>query len=263
MNKNLVISILEQKYTSELVNKLIDAFIEIENNYFLRKWQPSELNSGHFVEAMRRIVEFELLEGNYTPIGSPLRPFNNDTLLYYENQQGHDSFRKFIPRTLKAIYNIRNHRGVGHLPNEVSPNEMDATYILFSVKWVIAETIRIIADYSPTETQRLVDTIVDRSIPILWRINDSNGTKRLLKPGIPVSDQILIFLYDESPLFDYKLISRIEYKDGSYFRNRYLRTMHQQRLIEYVGNECILSPLGRKKAEKIIRECQILDDYTY
>ena len=98
----------------DVVDALLNAYREIEENYVLKKWKASELDAGHFVEAARRIIEYELTS-SYTLISQKLPNFNDKILLSYENASGDESFRILIPRALKAIYNIRNKRGVGHI----------------------------------------------------------------------------------------------------------------------------------------------------
>ena len=141
MSKSKAFLIIETRYGNEIAQKLMDSYKEIEENFVIQKWKPSELDSGHFVESARRIIEFELF-GSYTPYSSKLSTFSDSVINSYQNASGNESFRMLIPRTLKAIFNIRNKRGVGHV-GLISPNKMDATYIFYSVKWVLAEIIRL------------------------------------------------------------------------------------------------------------------------
>lgn len=179
MRNQRIHSILISKYGNDLADKILGSYLEIENNYFWGKWKPSELDAGHFVEAIRRVIEFELT-GSFTPIGQSLPNFNDQILRTYEQHPGHESFRMLIPRLLKSIYNIRNKRGVGHISN-ISPNEMDATLILYSVKWVLAETLRLASNLSTSETQELLDSIVERNIDLLWKEGD---LKRILDTSV-------------------------------------------------------------------------------
>ncbi len=147
--------ILEQAFGQDIAMHILQAYREILDNFLLKKWKTSELDAGHFVEAVRRAIEKELF-GTSTPFTKKLPDFNDVALKGYENAQGDESFRMLIPRNLKSVYNIRNKRGVGHA-GVVSPNEMDATYILFSVKWVLCAIIWLKSGLSISETQRLVN----------------------------------------------------------------------------------------------------------
>ena len=146
-----------------LVDALLSAQKEIEGNYLHRKWKASELDAGHFVEAARRIIEHRLF-GTYTPIGKDLPTFNDRLLQQYEQASGDQSYRILIPRVLRAIYGIRNKRGVGHL-GLISPNEMDATLILYNVKWVIAEILRLESGLAVSDIQKVIEHVIERQAP--------------------------------------------------------------------------------------------------
>lgn len=253
MHKEKVFHILSNAYDETIAQKILDAFVEIESNYFLEKWKPSELDAGHFVESVRRLIECEL-KGTYTPFGGRLPNFNDNVLKEYENQTGHESFRLLIPRILKSIYNIRNKRGVGHI-KDISPNEMDSTLILYSVKWILSEIVRIKSTLSIPETQDLVDKIVERNINIIWKGGEFT---RILDNNIPKSEQVLILLYDNSPQDIDTLKESIEYKNKTDFK-RLLKKYHTNRLLELSEKEaCTISPKGVLKAEELIKKYKSL-----
>lgn len=238
---------LSSTFPKELVDALVEAFVEIEQAFSLGKWKASELDSGHFVEAARRILE-HVLFGQYTAIGKSLPGFSGHELKKYEQASGDESYRILIPRTLKSIYNLRNKRGVGHLGN-VSPNEMDATYILYSVKWVLAELLRLSSGQDAGVVQSEISGIVERNIGALWKHDD---VVRVLDSSCPARDQVLVFLFDDSPRFAMDLQSLVEYKNKSNFR-KILSRLHTSRLIELKPDgRCIISPTGQLEAEKII-----------
>lgn len=238
---------LNSRFPNRLVDALVDAFSEIENAFALGKWKASELDSGHFVEAARRILE-HVLFGKYTPIGKSLPDFSDHELKRYEQVSGDESYRILIPRTLKSIYNLRNKRGVGHL-GDVSPNEMDATYILYSVKWVLAELLRLSSGQDAGVVQSQISGIVERNIGTLWKHDD---IVRILDASCSARDQVLVFLFDESPRSDSELQALVEYKKRSNFRKILFR-LHASRLIELKPDgRCMISPTGQLEAETII-----------
>lgn len=242
---------LSTAYSAELASALLDAYAEIETNYWLGKWKASELDAGHFVEAARRILEQQLL-GTHTPIGKSLPAFSDKELKRYEQVTGNESYRILIPRTLKAVYNIRNKRGVAHT-GQVSPNEMDATLILYTVKWVLAEFIRLASGVDAADAQDEISQIIERRIPVLWKHGE---VARILRPGIHARKQVLIHLYDNSPQSADDLRSHIEYKHKGKFR-AILSDLHKQRLIEF-GKDglCVITPTGQAQAEQIIGDLQ-------
>ena len=240
-------SLLKSKYPGELVDALLQAYKEIESNFVLRKWKASELDAGHFVEAARRIIESELT-GKFTPISQKLNNFSEAVLKSYEQASGDESLRILIPRVLKAIYNIRNKRGVGHI-GSVSPNEMDSTLILYSTKWVLAEFIRLASGIASDKAQAIVDKVIERRIELIWKHGDIT---RILAEKLKAEEKIIVLLFDESPQMDEKLLAIIEYSNVTTF-NKILKRLHSDRLIEFSQNgNCQITPKGMIAAESII-----------
>lgn len=242
-------SILKGAYDTSLVDKLLTSYKEIEESYVLGRWKPSELNAGHFVECIRRILELELFS-TFIPFRQSLNRFNDVELKRYETGSGHDSFRLLIPRILKSVFNIRNKRGVAHI-GDINPNEMDSTYILHSVKWVLAEIVRLKSQLSIQGTQKILNEITEHHIELLWK---ENGIKRVLDSKIRTKDQILIVLLDSSPQKVTELQKITEYQNNVNFRKVILHKLHKERLIELDNDtqDCFLSPIGKSKAEKLI-----------
>jgi hypothetical protein len=239
-------AILKTAYQADVVDALLQAYTEVENNYALGKWKPSELDAGHFVEAARRMLEYKLF-GSATPIGSQLPNLNDQEMTRYEKATGDDALRILIPRVLRSIYGIRSKRGIAHM-GAVSPNEMDATLILYSTKWVLAEFLRLASGMSPADTQKAVDTIIERRLSVLWK---HNGLTRVL-PAISARSQVLVLLYDENSQSAERLQAAVEYRNVTLFKS-ILKELHRKRFIEYdADNMCTLTTKGITEAEKIL-----------
>ncbi len=242
-----IVKELKSAYPDDVVDALIEAFDTIESNFSARKWKASELDAGHFVEATRRVIE-HVLFGKHTPIGKSLPNFNDKELRRYEQAQGDESIRILIPRMLKSIYGIRNKRGVGHI-GLISPNEMDSTYILYSVKWVLAELLRLASGKNPDVVQGAISQIVERQTPLIWKSGD---IVRIIEPKCGARDQILIHLYDQSPQKVPELMEKIEYKNRTNFL-KIVKRLHSKGLIHMASNEeCLITPAGIPEAEKHI-----------
>lgn len=245
--ENKALRILESASDKTLATSILATFKEVEKNYFLRSWKTSELDSGHFVEATRRFIDFRLT-GTYTPIGTTLSTFNSNELRRLENLTGNEAYRLHIPRALFSIYGLRNKRGVGHL-GPINPNYLDATFIIATCKWVLGEFLRTESTMSFDETVVVVERIVDRPLPGIW---DIGNTKRILADGLSLRDQILFLLLAESPQTSEQLLDRTGYKNEAYF-NKNLRKLHDERLVELSADGvCHLSPKGSKIAEHIV-----------
>jgi hypothetical protein len=244
---NQVATLLSARYPVDIVENVIKSYVEVESNYRLGKWKPSELDAGHFVESVRRILEFELLN-NYTPFSKSIDKFNETALSKYENAKGNESFRILIPRVLYSVYCIRNKRGVGHV-SEVPPNEIDATYILYSVKWVLAEIIRIVSKVSIEEVKILLSKIVERHIDLIW---DDGTSFLILDKKIKTGDKVLLVLYKKDSVKDQDIQTLVKYTNRTYF-NKILNQLKKDLLIDQLKDgRCRLSPLGIKRVEEQI-----------
>lgn len=239
--------VLNSGWNEELAITVIGAYKEIEQNYVFGKWKPSELDAGHFVEAVRRIIDMELT-GSYKSLNKPLAPFNDNELKRYEQLSGNQSYRLLIPRALKSIYNLRNKRGVAHI-SDVSPNEMDATIILYTVKWILAELVRLKSGLSTEETQRIIDDVVERKSSIIWKHGDITS---VLDPNLKAREQVLVLLYDTSPQQSVELQAIIEYNNTTNFM-KILKRLHASKLIYLRANgDCFVTPVGIPEAENIL-----------
>ncbi|WP_053365450.1 hypothetical protein [Bacillus sp. FJAT-27245] len=249
---NDIKTILSEKYPEELVDALLNAYIELKRNYSLRLFKPSELEGGFFVEVVRRLIDIELFS-NHIPIGKNLNNFNDVEMRRYEQGTGDESFRLHIPRILKSIYNLRNKRGVGHL-SLVSPNLMDSTLIVFSCNWVLAELIRQNSNLPADRCHSIIDGIMEKDLPLIF---DNGEVQRVLDPKIPLKEEILILLYhNDNKLNVDDLLRFTEYKNSSRFKTVVLPTLHRERLIEFGDKKCELTALGIKCVEEYMNKME-------
>lgn len=231
----------------EIVEHILSSYTEVEENYRLEKWKPSELDAGHFVEAVRRLLENELT-GTYVSFEKSMGSFSQAVLNKYESATGDEEYRIIIPRILYAIYCVRNKRGVGHISN-ISPNKMDASFILSSTKWVLAELVRLAGSSSPEEAQKLVDMVTDRQVDLIW---DDGESFMVLNKKLKASEKALVVLYKEDKIHVEILRARVEYKNKSNFM-KILYEMKKEKLIDINDEKlCKLSPLGVKAAEAVV-----------
>lgn len=243
--------ILVIKYPSEIIDALLESYTQIVINYRIEKWKPSELDAGHFVESMRRIIEQELF-GSYTPISSNLPSFNAEELRRYENATGDETFRFVIPRILHSVYCIRNKRGVGHV-SHISPNKMDASYILSSVKWALADLIRVSESCSNNEALSLIEAIVSREVDLIW---DDGESFLILDTKLNYKQKVLLTLYKKGKVSIDELQNLLEYKNKSNFK-KLLKDLKSRQKIDIIEESiCKISPLGVVSAESIIQSNQ-------
>lgn len=188
---------LSNRIDGPLFDALLEAYQELKSHYYLGKHKPSELEGAHFCEVVVRILDF-VTTSTYAPLGAPLAKLDGAWLQKYSNlPQGRhsDSIRIHIPRAVFAIYGIRNRRGVGHIGGDVKPNLADATFVVATCDWILAELVRLDYTSSLAEAQKLVDSLVVRKVPLL---QDFDGFLKVLNPQLSVPDQTLAILYQKN-----------------------------------------------------------------
>ncbi len=237
-----------------LRNDLREKFSDIVEYYYERKWEPSELNGGKFCEAAYTVLE-GYATGTYKSVAYKPRSLESACQQLAQYTSTPDSVRLSIPRAIIALYDIRNRRGVGHVGGEVSPNHMDAMYVLGSAKWILAELIRVYNGLSVGEAQQAVEELSERDIPLIW---SSDDTKRVLINGLSKKDETLLLLYSSGSgsLTEKELLRNTEHSNGTYYRRDVLIPSHKKRLWEYnkTTGDVTLLPPGVEAAEGIIHK---------
>jgi secreted Zn-dependent insulinase-like peptidase len=130
-----------------------------------------------------------------------------------------------------GLLDIRNNRNVGHTGGEVDPNYMDATAVLHTAKWLVAELVRLLHTLSIEDATAIVDALTEREVPTVWVHGDK---KRVLRTGLSWKKQTLLLLLSETEeASEADLVRWLEHKSVAVYRRDVLNPMHRARLIEY------------------------------
>ena len=171
-----------------LVRELLDAHEEARRNFYLGGLRLSEVEGGRFCEGAFRILE-QITTGKWTQLGKQLNTEKLiDRLRTLDGSKFTDSVRLHIPRALRLVYDIRNKRDAAHLADGIDPSLQDATLVISTINWVLAEFVRMYHGVSAHEAHRIVDDIVARTVPI---IQDFDGALKVLNTG---SERVSIVL---------------------------------------------------------------------
>ncbi|MBL0767829.1 hypothetical protein JI743_03320 [Sphingopyxis sp. DHUNG17] len=237
---------------------LVDEFNKLVRHYREGRWEPAELNGGKLCE-----IVYSILRGhvdNRFP-SRPSKPRNMvDACRAFENETAFPRSVRFqIPKMLISLYEVRNNRNVGHVGADVDPNHMDATVVLSITQWIMAELVRLFHTVSTEEATEIVNSLVDRTFPLLWKVGDK---VRILDPNMSAKDKCLALIYGSiGPQNVRFIVDSIEYSNITQFKIKVLKPMHKSKLIEYDRkNESVsISPLGTAYVEKnILPSCTII-----
>jgi hypothetical protein len=131
---------------------------------------------------------------------------------------------------------------------------MDAIFVLSSCNWIMAELVRVYHNLSTNEAQRVVETLVERRIPLIW---EGENIRRVLDPDMSIRSQVLLLLSTTSAgkVCTADLLNWIGYENRSYFR-QLLRQMRGKRLLELSADEqyAQILPPGSAEATEIVRQ---------
>jgi hypothetical protein len=176
---------------AELADEVLQGYEEAKRRFYLGDHRPTEVEGGRFCEAVTRVLEHELLE-RYTPLGKTLPSLNDKRLSSFFGAQGKpDGLRLHLPKALYFIYGIRNQRDVAHLGDGIDPNIQDATLVVGTLDWMMAELVRVFHTVSPDEAHAIITDLVTREVPVVEEIDGQPVCSKELGVG----DQILVFLY--------------------------------------------------------------------
>lgn len=248
MTRSDIQTTLEATYPKELVDSLLTSYENALAEYKKGHWQYFGNEIGQFTEVARRVIEYQL-DGKYTPLTEKLSIFSEKVLTSLEGHSATISevYRVLIPRTLYAMYCLRNKRGMIHKSN-INPNKMDATVLLGNTKWILAELFRLASTLPFEETEAAIDSIMCRETSVIW---DTGTSFRILDIKMPAKDKVLCLLYVKDNQSESELRSSIEYKNISEFK-KILKALHKDKLIEYSEEKCMLSPVGVLRAESLL-----------
>lgn len=234
---------------SGLRSALLAEFNGILKNYRERRWGPAELDGGRLCEVVYSILRGHV-DGRFP--ARPSKPQNMvDACRALEKDQARFGRPVCIqiPRVLVGLYEVRNNRGVGHVGGDVDPSEMDATFVVSTAQWVMAELIRIFHGVSTESAASALQVVVQRTHPVVWEVN---GVRRVLDPRMSMFDRALVLLYSQTgPVSESYLVKCVEHSNPTVFRKSVLLRAHRERLIEYDREHrmVVLSPAGARHVE--------------
>ena len=200
----------------ELAEALEREFSKLRDRYGRQDWEPGQLNGGKFAESVFRYVEW-CDSRNYTPLGKQVR---RKTIInrVASNTTLAESVRLQIPVVAELIADVRNKRDVGHLRGSVSVNGMDANLVMACASWLLAEIARLESGVSPAKAQQMVDSLVERRVPIIEEID---GEPVVLNTKLNAISRVLVLLYKKHPeRVPLKILqSWVKYQNVTQFRS--------------------------------------------
>ena len=233
----------------KLVDELLAAYSDMKHNFYLGGLRLSAVEGGRFCEAAFRLLE-QIGFGQFTALGTTL-----DTEKLIKQLQGlpqakaPDAVRIHIPRALRVVYDIRNKRDTAHLADGIDPNVQDATLVMGTLDWVMAEFVRIYHSVKADVAYRIIERMVTRKAPA---VEDFDGFLKVLRPKLKASDYALLTLFESGKLG--ATFQQIETWAQPKMRKNLKRTMDRlvsdQALVHFANGKYVITKLGIIAVEK-------------
>jgi len=243
-------AILEQKFEKFHVGSILKHFIAAKSKYQNGDWEGAIAKSSQFVEAVTKALVRSC--GKTLPKTRHFRAGIFLRNLEQEPASVDDAVRIVIPKSCLFIYEIASNRGARHDPDEVNPNEIDATATDVSISWVLGEMIRFSSkrDKKPEEAQELVETLARKTFPIFENID---GRLYVNIEGLSAEKTAQLILYGLYP----SRISEDSLRDlirrhGFSFKNADMACRRIRPFCDVGKTGMKLRGLGRQKAEKVL-----------
>lgn len=171
MIEDLAKTFLGTTFHKNHISALLRHFSGMVQEFQEGKWEDSIAKSGKFVEAVLKGLSVHI--GNALPSG---RSFKVDAAINGLGQlpsgSYDDSIRLTIPRACRFVYDIASNRGGRHDPDEVDPNEMDASVVVSNCSWILAEMIRFATKgtINLEQAKSLVESLMERKYPLIEEV---------------------------------------------------------------------------------------------
>jgi len=236
------------KFPSKKVDEVLNHYNVLRREARLDHWEACLVNGGKFVEAVLKCFRYLITgdEVDSVKADEEIRRLENAVQLS-------DFERLTIPRALRLLYEFRNKRGGAH-NSSFDPIKTDCALVVAVSNWVMEELTRLYLTNDALAAQKLVESLLIKDIPL---VEELDGDRLVLKPGLSARIQLEILLYREFP-------ERCEIKDLIRWVHDHsvenirvtLRGMKQKNLVHETEDGWKLTYSGMHEAELEIAKLQ-------
>jgi hypothetical protein len=238
---------LVSRYPPGLVDALLEAYTTAKAAALVDDLHKVESYFGQFCEAAIRICR-HAVTGSHTPIGDSTFSVEKEITATMGGLKGRDEdewLRLLIPPTVRAMYNIRNRRGVDHL-SRIKPNHIDARVLTAQADWILAELTRLATTHDFVQAQALIDALVDRQLPLIEMIN---GEWKLLQTDLPLEDAILLASYHDDKLVQVDIVGIVRKTQGTV--STAITKLDKEGYLHKSGRTITITSKGRNRVETL------------
>jgi hypothetical protein len=239
------------------VDALLRHFENAVDDFRNEEWADCCAKAGKFVEAVVKAL------GTVANVAVPTgRAFKVDGVVTALRQlpgtAGVDDVIKLvIPRCCTFVYDIASNRGARHDPEEVNPNEMDASVAVANLSWILAEMIRFAQKGAVDldDAKRLVEALTERKYPVVEKVEGRFYLHMKGKSGVDVAVAALASQHP-ARIAKVKLVETVK-RNGFSDANARMAVSRLAGLVDDNGDgELRLLAPGRQKADAIMKKAR-------
>src|SRR6266568_3645753 len=167
-----LLGLLTPTFPAAHVKAALKHFQDAVKEFQQGEWEKAIAKGGKCIEAVLKCLSHHAKLG--TPTG---RGFKADGVITGLERLPRgtvdDAIRLTIPRACRFGYDISSNRGGRHDPDEVDPNQMDATAIIGVSSWVLAEMVRLSQKgaVDPDRAAQMVGRLIAPRYPLIENVD--------------------------------------------------------------------------------------------
>ncbi len=189
-------TILVSTFKRNYVHSVLNHYTKAVEGFVCRNWDSALTNAGKFVEASLKVLCS--FTGSEVPGGPKFKVDKAIVSLEQTNADTDRSVRLTIPRACRFLFDIVSNRGARHDSDEFTPSKADASVVLPTISWILAEMLRLasrnVSDSGKVE--ELIDQITAKKNPIYETID---GRTYVNHPGLSLNKIAMLLLYKAYP----------------------------------------------------------------
>lgn len=256
MDKEKIEKLLTPKFPKKHISAALNHFSEMISKYQAGEWESCIAKAGKFVEAALKALWSHA--GQIVPSG---KHFKADTIITglpnFPAGSVDDTVRLTIPRACRFVYDIASNRGGRHDPDEVDPNEMDASAVVPNCSWMLAEMIRYAQKgaVDMSQAQQMVESLSARRYPLIEEVDGRVYFHYKDKSALDVALMALAYQHPKR-MHQSDLVAAVK-RHGFKAANAQVAVQRVKRFVDDDGNGNVrlLAP-GLKRAEQVLSQAQ-------
>lgn len=184
-------------FAARHVKSALGHFTAMSLSFQQGDWEPATAKAGKLLEAVAKALL--AYAGKPVPTGRAFKV--SQTIQALEQLpvgSFDDTIRLIAPRATRFAYDIASNRGSRHDPDEIDSNEMDATVVVSTCSWIIAELVRLSAKKTvdTKEAQNLISRLTEKKYP---SVEEVDGRVYFHYPNLSARDVAILALWHSYP----------------------------------------------------------------